>query len=265
MGMLEVTLISMLAVMLAAQILRYLLFQLSPMRRIWDRFRHIPILGKFLSCPFCQGFWLGLFLIIPWLRLFTIKPTLLGVIFAIAWGLISGRIAYILQNWIGNNMDKKNIINEIDDEECDEYGDEVCLLECNIDDMSGEFFGDVMDRLFNAGAIDVWFTSAYGKKNRPLYQLSALMRQEDEDEGIRILLTHSSTAGVRRRLIKRVVMQRSFIHVNIDGESVAVKKLQWRDVTKYTPEWEDCAAASRKLNKPVAEIYAEAQGKARMV
>ena len=91
------------------------------------------------------------------------------------------------------------------------------------------------------------------------------MKPEDEEEGIRILLTHSSTAGVRRRLIRRVVMQRSFIHVNIDGETVTVKKLSWRDVVKYTPEWEDCATVSRKSGRPVAEIYAEAQAKARVL
>jgi hypothetical protein len=240
--------------MLAAQVLRYLLFGLQPMRGLWDRFRHIPVLGKFLSCPFCQGFWLGLFIITPQM----------GLLFGAAWGLISGWFAYTLQGWI-NNMSKKDVgADNIRPEECDdEYGDEVCLLECNIDDMSGEFFGDVMDRLFAAGAVDVWFTSVYGKKNRPLYQLSAIMKPEDEEEGIRILLTHSSTAGVRRRLIRRVIMQRSFIHVNIDGQTVAVKRLQWRDVVKYTPEWEDCAAVSRSSGKPVAEIYAEAQGKAR--
>ena len=145
---------------LAAQVLRYLLFELKPMQLLWDRFRAVPILGKFLSCAFCQGFWLGFFIILPQL----------GFFYAAAWGVISGWFAYTLRNWINKMPKKEDTINEDNSkqDECDEYGDEVCLLECNIDDMSGEFFGDVMERLFIVKAIDVWFTSAYGKKNRPL-------------------------------------------------------------------------------------------------
>jgi uncharacterized protein (DUF111 family) len=136
--------------------------------------------------------------------------------------------------------------------------DKVCLLECNIDDMSGEFFGDVMDRLFAAGALDVWFAPVYGKKNRPLYMLAALMRVEDEEAGVRVLFEHSSTAGVRRTVTERHVMEREFVTVTVDGCEISVKKLRWNGITKYTPEWADCAKASALLGRPVREVYAEA-------
>ena len=61
----------------------------------------------------------------------------------------------------------------------------------------------------------------------------------------------------------RVVMDKSFIETRIRGEKVAVKKLQYKDIVKYSPEWEDCAAASKKLGIPAAEIYSEAQFLAR--
>ena len=139
------------------------------------------------------------------------------------------------------------------------YCQKAMLIECNIDDMSGEFFGDAMDRLFAAGALDVWFTPAYGKKNRPLYQLSLLVNPENEEKALRELFTHTSTAGIRKRLADRVIMDRTFVYVNVDGREIAVKRLSWKDIVKYTPEWDDCAAVSRALNLPVAEIYSLAQ------
>ena len=138
-------------------------------------------------------------------------------------------------------------------------GQDVVLMECNIDDMSGEFFGDVMDRLFAAGALDVWFTSAYGKKNRPLYKLSALVTPENEEPALKVVFSHTSTAGIRRQLVNRVVMTRSFVNVTVEGMNIAVKRLVWKDIVKYTPEWDDCAAVSRATNRSAAEIYALAQ------
>ncbi|MDR0454129.1 MAG: LarC family nickel insertion protein [Deferribacteraceae bacterium] len=135
----------------------------------------------------------------------------------------------------------------------------VILIECNIDDMSGEFFGDVMGRLFAVGALDVWFTSAYGKKNRPLYQLSALVKPADEEAALREIFANTSTAGIRRQLMDRIVMDRSFVNVKLEGSTIKVKKLTWKDIVKYTPEWDDCAAVSRAANRPAAEIYALAQ------
>ena len=139
------------------------------------------------------------------------------------------------------------------------YCQNALLIECNIDDMSGEFFGDVMDRLFTAGALDVWFTPVYGKKNRPLYKLSLLINPENEERALRELFTHTSTAGIRKRLTDRVVMDRTFVYVKIEGRDIAVKRLSWKDIIKYTPEWDDCAAVSRALNRPAAEIYSLAQ------
>ncbi len=141
----------------------------------------------------------------------------------------------------------------------DGHNQDVVLIECNIDDMSGEFFGDIMNRLFEAGALDVWFTSAYGKKNRPLYQLSALVNPANEEDALRAVFAHTSTAGVRRQTVNRVVMDRSFVHVKVEGSDIAVKRLSWKDIVKYTPEWDDCAAVSRAANRPAAEIYALAQ------
>ena len=142
---------------------------------------------------------------------------------------------------------------------CPKHQENVILIECNIDDMSGEFFGDVMGRLFAAGALDVWFTPAYGKKNRPLYQLSLLVNPDDEEPALREIFAHTSAAGVRRRFVNRVVMDRAFIDVEVEGLTIAVKRLAWKDIVKYSPEWDDCAAISRQINRSVAEIYSLAR------
>lgn len=250
-----------LVLFIAVQALRYLIFEHGFMERFWRRFSGVPLLGSFLNCSFCQGFWMGLVAFLPFTTF----------IYAVAWGLVSGWFAASWSRWMKRNDDddekeedakpsRKHItvLEEEEEGESDAQGDAVILLECNIDDMSGEFFGDIMQRLFALGALDVWFTSAYGKKNRPLYQLSALVSPEDEENAVRTILTHTSTGGVRRRCTRRIVMRKSFISVALEGTSINVKRLSWKEVVKYTPEWEDCAEASRKLGRPVAEIYNEA-------
>jgi hypothetical protein len=248
------------------QAVRYLLFEQETVSGLWKRFYGVPLLGTFLRCAFCQGFWLGFFAF--WLLIDPLR----GVI----WGLMS---AWIAATWDRFTKSRKEAIEENDDEpkrrskaslapllnECPESGsdEQIAMLECNIDDMSGEFFADLLDRLLAAGAVDVWFTPAYGKKNRPLYQLSALVPFDDEANCIHVILEHSSTAGIRRRFVQRVVMERSFVQVKVQGEPIAVKRLEYQDIVKFSPEWDDCAAAARKLGLSAAEIYAEAQHMAR--
>ena len=261
------------------QALRYLLFEQKTFRNFWRRFDNTPLLSTFESCAFCQGFWIGLAVFWP----------LLGILQGVVWGFMSAWISATWDQWAhGRKAESSETVPKDETEEAmkaqtlktvaatnkdilrvvqnskemsnkNSYIDEIIQLECNIDDMSGEFFADVMDRLFSAGAVDVWFTPLYGKKNRPLYQLSALTKPEYEDNCIRVILEHSSTAGIRRSLTQRIVMQRSFIHVRVDGEPVAVKRLQYHDIEKFFPEWDDCAAASQKLGISTAEIYARAQ------
>lgn len=244
-------------IMLVVQALRYLLFDHRYFfRPLWDKLKDVPLLGIFLNCPFCQGFWIG----------FIAYSIFFGMLYGLLWALVSGWASSSWYAWANRGKEEEDCEeDELRDDppQPDDFGDQLSLLECNIDDMSGEFFGSLLDRLFEAGAADVWFTPVYGKKNRPLYQMSALSPAGKEEKCIRVILAHSSTAGIRRRIIHRIIMDRSFIEVKIKGEKVSVKKLVWKDIVKYSPEWEDCSKAANKLNITVAEIYSIAQVEAR--
>lgn len=140
--------------------------------------------------------------------------------------------------------------------------DEVLSVTSNIDDMTGEEFGFLLDTLIKTeGCLDVSYIPAYGKKNRPLYILNVLANPQTESEIIKIIFKHSSTAGLRVNIEKRAVMKREFIQTTTMGENIRVKRLFYGDIEKFYPEWSDCVKAAEKTGKTVREIYMEATKK----
>lgn len=85
----------------------------------------------------------------------------------------------------------------------------VCRLETNIDDCTGETLGYVMERLFEAGARDVNYTPVYMKKNRPAYQLNVICSRESVPELESIIFRETTTIGIRKMEMERVVLERS--------------------------------------------------------
>lgn len=147
--------------------------------------------------------------------------------------------------------------------ECEKQNhDEVTSITSNIDDMTGEEFGFLMDRLIKAdGCLDVSYVPAFGKKNRPLYILNVLTKRDAENEIIQTIFKHSSTAGLRVNLEKRAVMGREFVNATVTGENIRVKRLFYGDVEKFYPEWGDCVKAAEKTDKTPREIYMKAVAK----
>ena len=84
----------------------------------------------------------------------------------------------------------------------------VWKLECNLDDCTGEMLGYCMDRLFEAGARDAYFTPIFMKKNRPAYMLSVLCLKDKISELERIIFSETTTIGIRRYPVERSVMKR---------------------------------------------------------
>lgn len=132
----------------------------------------------------------------------------------------------------------------------------VLLLECNLDDTTGEMLGYVMERLFAAGALDVWFTPIQMKKSRPGILLSALARPEDADALAAIVLRETPTLGVRLRPAERIVAERREQVVETPWGKVRVKE-KWLGGERVagSPEYEDCARISRERGVPLAEVY----------
>lgn len=136
--------------------------------------------------------------------------------------------------------------------------DVVAELTCNLDDMSGEGLAFVMERLFAAGALDVWFTPIYMKKNRPAVGLSLLCHPAKADALTQLLLTHTTTLGVRQELLPRRIARRRAVIVETPwGPARAKAKLLDDAVVGISPEFEDCARLARGAGIPLAQVYEE--------
>ena len=134
--------------------------------------------------------------------------------------------------------------------------DTVIILEANIDDTSPEWLGFLMDRLFDAGALDVVFCPVQMKKNRPGIQIQIMGRPDQKDTLMEILFRESSTLGIRFRYTQRMVLQRSVAEVESPWGKIKVKKVLERDGSPFfLPEYEACREVALKTNRPLREIF----------
>jgi len=142
--------------------------------------------------------------------------------------------------------------------------DAVVLLECNLDDITGQALGYAMERLLSAGALDVWFTPIQMKKNRPASKLSALAQPELAAGLAQLLLQETTTLGVRQTLVSRIKAGRESMVVETEWGAVTakVKRVQGQPIS-VSPEYEECAALARRHSVPLLAVYAAAQTAAR--
>ena len=132
-------------------------------------------------------------------------------------------------------------------------------METNIDDMNPQLFGHVMERLFAAGARDVYLTPIYMKKNRPGTLLGVIARRQDEAELARVILSETTTLGLRVIPVYRYEAQRQFQQVSTPyGEvQVKVKILDGRSL-QAMPEYDDCVRLAAENKTSLAQVYAAA-------
>lgn len=138
----------------------------------------------------------------------------------------------------------------------------LTVAECNIDDMSGEVWPYVQEKLMAAGALDAWITPIIMKKGRPAQMLSVLMHPQDLPVLEKIILTETTTLGMRYYDVARHCSERSFIEVTLPQGSVKVKFSQaGGQILNIAPEFEDCrklAEASKMPLKKIMQIAAAA-------
>ena len=132
--------------------------------------------------------------------------------------------------------------------------DYLLELQCNLDDMSGEEIGFAMERLFDAGALDVWTTAIGMKKNRPGVLLSVLCRREQHDTLLSTLFRHTTTLGVREVLCPRYPLERSFREAQTPWGPVTVKRAEGWGVTREKPEYEDLARIARENDLRLRDV-----------
>jgi hypothetical protein len=145
--------------------------------------------------------------------------------------------------WVGEEMDAPG------------GEDRVVLLECNLDDATGETLGYAMERLFATGALDVWYTPILMKKNRPGTAVSVLCSLDRAEELAAVLLRETPTLGMRWQQLARRTADRAEEIVRTEWGDVRVKvKLLGGQVSARSPEYEDCARIARERGIPLEEV-----------
>jgi uncharacterized protein (TIGR00299 family) protein len=134
--------------------------------------------------------------------------------------------------------------------------DTIAVLETNLDDVSGEVLGHFVEQALTRGALDVFHTPIQMKKNRPGTLLTVLCAEERADDFTALILTETTSFGVRRHTAERRKLVRESIAVKtIYGEiSVKLGKLDGRRV-QAAPEFESCKAAAAANNVPLRAVY----------
>jgi pyridinium-3,5-bisthiocarboxylic acid mononucleotide nickel chelatase len=133
--------------------------------------------------------------------------------------------------------------------------DEVTLIEANLDDMTAEALGYAMERLFAAGALDVFFQPLQMKKSRPGVLLGVLARPAQTDELAALMLAETTTLGVRVSRLERLLAGRSSGTIETQFGALKVKIKQLGDRRIVSPEYDDAARLAQEKGVPLAEVY----------
>lgn len=134
------------------------------------------------------------------------------------------------------------------------------MLECNIDDMRPECYDHVLERLFGAGALDVWLAPVQMKKNRPGTLLSVLCSPLLAPRLRELLFIETTTLGVRDYPVQRTALAREILSVATRYGAVAVKMAYFHGrPLRGKPEYEDCKRLALECGVPIHAVYTEAQ------
>ncbi|WP_138311299.1 MULTISPECIES: nickel pincer cofactor biosynthesis protein LarC [unclassified Clostridium] len=136
------------------------------------------------------------------------------------------------------------------------------VLETNLDDCTGEILGLAMEMLLDAGAADVWYTPIYMKKNRPAYMLSVLCGESSVEAMEEIILTQTTTIGIRRYQVERTILGRNEIQVETGYGPADVKVCTYKGRTFFYPEYESIRRICREQGVDFQTAYHEVRMKA---
>ena len=136
---------------------------------------------------------------------------------------------------------------------------ELVLIETNIDDMAAQGFGQVMTKLFSAGALDVFFTPIYMKKNRPATMLSVIASRLHEPDLAKIILKETTTFGMRVQPIGRYEARREMRKVSTPYGEIDVKlKIVDGKVYQAVPEYDTCLRIAEEKDVSFLNVYQSA-------
>jgi hypothetical protein len=148
-------------------------------------------------------------------------------------------------------------------ESCDETAkrsphqkDTIVVLETSIDDMNPEVFGFLMDRLFEEGALDVYWIPVFMKKNRPGTLVQVLCRRNRKDVLIDCILSETSSLGVKYYDAQRSMLRRESVIMKTAYGEIRVKRiLEAGGGVRIVPEYEVCKKIALEKNLPIRMVY----------
>lgn len=136
--------------------------------------------------------------------------------------------------------------------------DEMMKIEVNLDDISSEILGYVMELLLEAGANDVYYTPIYMKKNRPAVLLQLLCATSKLETMKKLLFRETTTLGIRYYPITVDRMARSFKKVSTKWGEVTVKEARLDgEIVKSSPEYEECKSIAEQFGVPLQQVFDE--------
>ena len=139
--------------------------------------------------------------------------------------------------------------------EMQEENQNFVVMETNIDDCSGEILGYTSEKLFENGALDVFYTPIFMKKNRPAYKLSVACRKEDMFKLQNIIFKETTTIGIRYRFESRTELGREFVEIDTKYGKIRAKKVTNNGETYVYPEYESMKKIAEENNIPLKELY----------
>jgi uncharacterized protein (DUF111 family) len=144
-------------------------------------------------------------------------------------------------------------------EERDSRTERVLLLETEIDDMSPQYYGPLLDRMLAVGALDVFITPIQMKKGRPGILLTVVAMPELRTTLEEILFRETTTLGIRRFECERAALERRTVSIETPYGLIRVKEARLRGrIVNAQPEFEDCAERACERGLPVKEVWAGA-------
>jgi len=136
--------------------------------------------------------------------------------------------------------------------------EEQVILEANIDDMNPELIGFAEEKLFGAGALDVYKIPVMMKKGRPAILISVLTDKAHEQNVAEVLFTETTTIGLRRQTVQKVALKRDTETVHTKYGDARVKKAYFKDkIVNIKPEYADAREMALKNNVPISAVYSE--------
>lgn len=139
--------------------------------------------------------------------------------------------------------------------EIKEQKENIVVMETNIDDCSGEILGYTSEKLFENGALDVFYTPIFMKKNRPAYRLTVTCRKEGMENLQKIIFKETTTIGIRYRFESRMELKREIIEVDTKYGKLKAKKVINGDEVYIYPEYESMKKIAKENNIPLKELY----------